>query len=281
MQHSVDEFEIKRNNHLLSITKKRVVRIIAIFLIWALVITYMILPVSKMKGIKVTGNVYLTNSKVIEIAHIDTRTFRWDFDEDVAEDLLNNYQFDQYKIIKSAKIHNNIVSVKIDVKEIFPLGVINNNVVFSNGNKIPMVSYLANTPQYYIDAVGTLPELIINELSPDSYNDFVTYSSKVSSDYIKLIQEKNLVKIENIEVPASPEDEVYKFTFEEQKNETTFIFNVLVSPSRIATKLTYDYYESKTTEAMNRALLDGSYDGTIIVNVDFIGSWNVVEIIKE
>ena len=43
MQHSVDEFENSRNNHLLSIAKKKVVRIVAIFLIWALVITYMCL----------------------------------------------------------------------------------------------------------------------------------------------------------------------------------------------------------------------------------------------
>ena len=65
MQDSVDEFQLKRKNHLLSLTRKKVIRIVAIFLIWGMVITYFCLPISKMKGIEVNGN--LNKSGQLEI----------------------------------------------------------------------------------------------------------------------------------------------------------------------------------------------------------------------
>lgn len=280
MQDSVDEFQTKRKYHLLSITRKKVMRIVAIFLIWAIFITYLCLPVSRMKGIEVYGNVFLTDSKVIDIANINPKTLRWDFSPDESIDLLNNYQFGNYSIIKKAKIKDSIFSPSLKIQENFPLGILNGEVLLSNGDKVSLINYENDVPSYYKDAVGHLPTLNIHDLSENSLNNFISNSSKISDGYIRLRKMSKILSIENVVIEASPEDEVYVYSFSEIKNACTYLINIKVSPSRVADKLTYDYYVEKTDEAINQAIESGNNEGVVTIDIDYVGSWNIVDITK-
>ena len=197
MQDSVDEFQLKRKNHLLSLTRKKVIRIVAIFLIWSFVITYFCLPVSKMKGIDVNGNVFLSDTMVIDIAHINSKTFRWDFSSEKANDLLNNYEFGNYSIIEKAKVKNTIIDVEINVKENFPLGLLGDEVVLSNGEMMTLEEYETIVPKTYRDAVGVLPILDISLLREESLDDFIKHTSNVTKGYIELRKNKTILNISN------------------------------------------------------------------------------------
>lgn len=274
----VDDFENKRNTHLRSIAKKKVVRIVAIFLIWALVITYMFLPVSKMQNIKVTGNVFLSDDKVMDIACIDSRTFRWDFDEDEAEKMLNSYKFGDYSIVSKSKIENNLVSVSLDIEEIFPLGVIGEDVLLSDGSKISLSKWNSDVPRFYQDAVGHLPELNISILGQNSMDLFIESSRKTSKGFVELRNKKELLSISNIDVEASPEDEVYVYSFKEVKGGTVYVLDILLSPSRVSSKLTYEFYNSIVNEVIDRANTSGIDSNLYTITIDYIGSWTIVDI---
>ena len=273
MQHSVDEFENSRNNHLLSIAKKKVVRIVAIFLIWALVITYMCLPISKMQGISISGNVFISDSKLIDIACIDSRTFRWDFDEDEAKKMINSYTFGDYSILSDAKVKNNLLSVSVEVKETFPLVILGEHVLLSDVSKMAMDRWFSVVPAYYQEAVGHLPELNIAMLSENSLDDFVKFSSRTSEGYVELRNKVEVLSVSNIELEASPEDEVYVYSFKEVRSGIVYEIDVLVSPSRISSKLTYDFYNDMVNNAINRADSSGVESTLYEVTVDYVGSW--------
>jgi len=275
MQDSVDGFQIKRKNHLLSLTRKKVMRIIAIFLIWALVIVYMCLPISRMKGLNITGNVFLSDSDVIEIAHINSNTFRWDFDENEAKDLLNNYEFGNYSLISKSSINNKIYKVSISINEVFPLGVLNNEVILSSGEKISLEDYENNIPQYYKDSVGYLPELTINNLKNDSFEDFVKYTSDVNDGYIELRKSKEILSIKNSIVNSSPSDEVYTVQFKEIHGAKNITINIDVSSNRFTEKLTLKNYNEIKNSVINR--LSTSSETNVIVDVDYIGAWKIIE----
>ena len=278
MQHSVDEFESKRNNHLRSITRKKVVRIVAIFLIWSLVVTYMFLPISKMQNMKVTGNVFLSDAKVIDIACIDSKTFRWDFDGSEAEKMLNNYKFGNYTIIGKSKIKNNLISVSIDIEEIFPLGVVGDDVLLSDGSTMTLSKWNSYVPRYYQDAVGHLPELNISMLSENSMDLFIKSAKKTSPGYIELRNKKEMLSISNVDVDASPEDEVYVYSFKEVKGGIVYVLNILLSPSRVSSKLTYEFYDSVVNDVINKANTSGIDSNLYNITIDYIGSWTIVDI---
>ena len=190
-------------------------------------------------------------------------------------------QFENYSIIENAKVKESILHPSITIKEVFPLGIIDKEVLLSNGAKITLASYQTDVPSYYREAVGNLPVLNINELSDNSFDNFVKYTSSVSDGYVKLRKNKKILSIENVVIEASPEEEVYVYSFSEILNACTYIINIKVSPSRIKDKLTYEYYVEKVNEAINLAVEGGNSEGIVTINIDYVGSWNVVKITKE
>ena len=178
--------DIERTNYHLKCKKRRRKRIYIVIVVWAIIFTYMFTPLSKV-NLKVSGNVYYTKDELMKMSYISKNEFWWLLDTKKAKKVLDSYEF-----IDNVKFSKSLLGVKLEINEIYPVGIKNDLYVMNNNE-------LANIEDY------DLSEKVTNLATFDNIGDehldmFVNkYSDiklKIRNDFydIEIVEDSNSYK---------------------------------------------------------------------------------------
>ncbi len=137
-------------------------RIIIVGVVWALIIGYMVSPLSKARVVSVSGNVMLDNNDLESIANLSAKEFLWSLNKETIEENLAKYDY-----IESASVNVGAFGVKVDLEEISVVAKSNKTCdtygecectyYLSNGNEIVgYKDYRANNVKH-IAKFGDIP----------------------------------------------------------------------------------------------------------------------------
>lgn len=139
--------DLERNNYHLKMKKRKLKRILVVAIIWLILIVYLVTPLSKI-NLKVYGNVYYSKEELMNMAYINSDELWWLFNKEKAIKTLESYEY-----IENVSISKSPFSTKMTINEIFPIGYIGDNYVFSNGslknkNSYPLNSKIVNIADF-------------------------------------------------------------------------------------------------------------------------------------
>lgn len=178
--------DIERTNYHLKCKKRRRKRIYIVLVVWAIIFTYMFTPLSKV-NLKVSGNVYYTEEELMKLSYISEKQYWWLLDTKSAKKVLDSYEF-----IDSVKFRKSFFGVKLELNEIYPIGVRNGLYVMNNNEIISKEDYDLN------EKINDLTNL--DNINDDHLDIFVKkYSDiklKIRNDFydIDIVEDSNSYK---------------------------------------------------------------------------------------
>lgn len=168
--------DLERANYHLKCKKRKIKRLIIVLIMWLLIFVYFITPLSKV-NLKVVGNVYYSKDDLISLGHINKNNLWWLFDSRNSIKVLESYEY-----IEDVKIEKSFFGTKMTVKEIFPVGSIDDDYILNNGNVIDKESYPNN---HKINKITNL-SLINQEDMGYLINKYSKVNVSIRSDIEKL-----------------------------------------------------------------------------------------------
>ena len=157
--------DVERANYHLKCRQRRIKRTILIVLMWVLILTYFFSPLSKV-NLKANGNVYYSEEDLMSMTYIKKSDYWWLINSKKAKKVLESYEY-----IDSAKISKSFTGLKIEINEIYPLGIKNEKYVMNNKQIISKESYDLN------DKVTTLTNF--NNIKEEDMDNFIDRYSKI------------------------------------------------------------------------------------------------------
>ena len=177
--------DLERTNYHRNLKLKRRKRLIVVLIIWLIIFVYMITPLSRV-NLKVSGNVYYTKDELVDMGYINENRLWWLFDENKA---IKTLESDHY--IENVEIHKSLFGTKMNVKEIYPVGLKNNKYVMSNGDLIDREAYSNHSKITNIASFDNIDEVDIDNL----VNKYSKIDLEIRNDFYKVeIVESNEYK---------------------------------------------------------------------------------------
>ena len=127
--------DLERANYHYKYKKRKKKRILIVLVIWAIVFVYLFTPLSKV-NLKVEGNVYYSKQDLMSMTYVNKNDYWWLVDTKKAKKVLESYEF-----IDSVNFSKSLLGIKLNINEIYPLGIKDGKYVLSNGQLIEKDSY--------------------------------------------------------------------------------------------------------------------------------------------
>ena len=176
---SFDNILLMRKNRARSIF---LVKIVAIFVIFASVVLYFFAPISQVSNYRLEGNIYFTKQEVLDICFLTKKTSLYKVDKKEVKELLDNHP-----LIKNSKVSCSIFGFGITFEEICPVGKYKTSIYMSDGS-------LLTNDMINDDLIG---EHLVSILSSETKNVFDLEFDPTECDknrYVSLC--KTLVNVE-------------------------------------------------------------------------------------
>lgn len=172
---SIDQ---ERENYHNKMKKRKLSRLSVVVFIWILVITYFILPFSKIGDYQINGNVFIDEEEIRTILHIDSKMLIFLFDKSNGEELLNANSY-----IKTVNIKKKFFKMIIEIEEIYPVAQFDDKLLLNN-------KILMNKDDYlYQEKLNSIPFL---NGDIDDTSQPVLYSNLAKVDTDVLLKMKNI-----------------------------------------------------------------------------------------
>lgn len=159
-----DKAEFERKIKLVQKRQKRnfFIKLGTVIGIFVLLVVYLVTPLSQVGNYHLSGNLNLSKSDVLKIAHLRSNTSLYSINEKKCEDLLSNHP-----LIDSCRVKTSVFGgLEIEIEEKTP--VLSNNQVYYLNNGELLDNSLLSSPslgEYLGNIITQIPELI------DSSND--------------------------------------------------------------------------------------------------------------
>ncbi|MGN1295823.1 MAG: cell division protein FtsQ/DivIB [Bacilli bacterium] len=108
-----------------------IVKLACIVLVFCMVVLYFFAPISQVSNYKLEGNIYLSSSDVLEIAHLTKKTSLYSIDTKEVKELLDNHP-----LIDNSKVQCDFFGLKIQIDEIAPVCYHDGKYYLSNGEEV-------------------------------------------------------------------------------------------------------------------------------------------------
>ncbi len=175
--------DLERTNYHLKLKKRRIKRIFVIVILWIMIILYFVTPLSKV-NLKVTGNVYYSQEELRKMSYINKNDFWWLVDEKKVIKVLESYEY-----ISHVEVKKGITGIKMNITEIYPIGVKNNKYILNNSAVIDKSDYPLN------DKITNLTNF--DSIDNDDLNQVINKYNEVNLEIREKINKLEIVKDAN------------------------------------------------------------------------------------
>ena len=181
--------DIERTNYHLKCKKRRRKRIYIVIVVWAIIFAYMFTPLSKV-NLKVSGNVYYTKNELMKMSYISDSELWWLLDTKKAKKVLDSYEF-----IENVKFRKSLFGVKLEINEIYPVGIKNDFYVMNNNEMVGLGDYDLNEKVVDLTSFNNIEDgqldIFVNKYSNiklDIRNDFYDIEIVEDSNSYKYVK---------------------------------------------------------------------------------------------
>lgn len=159
--------------------QRKIKRLIVVLLVWLIILIYFVTPFSKI-NIKINGNVYYSKEEIMNMAYINKNGYWWLLDKEKAIKVLESYEY-----INNVEITKSPFGTKVEIDEIYPIGIKNNKYILDNGNFIDVNEYPNNSKITSITS--------FNNINDEDVKEVVNKYSKVPLEIRKYFYNVDIV----------------------------------------------------------------------------------------
>ena len=174
--------DLERANYHLKCKKSRKKRIFVVAIVWAIVFVYIFTPLSR-NNLNVKGNVYYTKQDFLDMTYMNPNGYWWLFDTKTAKNVLESNEF-----IENVKYTKTLFGIKLEIEEIYPVGMRDNIYVMNNKTLIEKKEYDLS------DRISSITNL--DAIPLDDLNSFVNKYSGIELSVREHINKSELIKVE-------------------------------------------------------------------------------------
>ena len=135
MTFSIDQ---ERLEYHLKNKRRKIIRLLICMIVWAIILLYMITPLSTYKMMHVKGNVYLTEDEILDLADIKSKWW-WIVDSEKLKEKL-----EKHPNISNVSVSKGFEGLNISILERYPLAIKDGNYVMNNAEVIGKEDYDLN-----------------------------------------------------------------------------------------------------------------------------------------